>query len=84
MNHHCDITKYERYHQIHMNVISHAVKFSKKYLAVKKIVKYRKDPPNKLYLPTQMGKDQLDDLKLDGLITSRILGGIAWDSNQAK
>ena len=38
-----------------------------------------KDSPNKLYLPKQMGEDQLDDLELDGPITLRILGGIAMD-----
>ena len=27
-----------------------------------------------------MGKDQLDDLELDGPITLRILDGIAWTS----
>ena len=38
-----------------------------------------KIPPNKLYLPKQMGEDQLDDLQLDGPITLRILHRIAWD-----
>ena len=37
-----------------------------------------------LYLPKQMGEDQLDDLELDGPITLRILDGIAWDFTQAK
>ena len=37
----------------------------------------RKDSPNKLYLPKQMGEDQLDDLELDGQITLKILDGIA-------
>ena len=40
--------------------------------------------PNKLYLPKQMGEDQLHDLDLDGLITLRILNGIAWDFTQAR
>ena len=40
--------------------------------------------PNKLYLPKQMGKDQLDDLKLDEPIIMRILDGIAWNFTQAK
>ena len=31
-----------------------------------------------------MGEDQLNDLELEGLITLRILNGIAWDSTQAK
>ena len=31
----------------------------------------RKDSPNKLYLPKQMGKDRLGDLELDGPITLR-------------
>ena len=44
----------------------------------------RKDSPNKLYLPKQMGEDQLDDLELDGPITLRILDGIALDFAQAK
>ena len=33
----------------------------------------RKDSPNKLYMPKQMGEDQSDDLELDGPITLRIL-----------
>ena len=38
----------------------------------------RKDlSPNKLYLPKQMGEDQLDGLELDGPITLRILNGTA-------
>ena len=44
----------------------------------------RKDSPNKLDLPKQMGKDQLDDLELDGPITLWILDGIAWNFTQAK
>ena len=44
----------------------------------------RKDSRNKLYLPKQMGEDQLDDLELDGPITLRILDGTAWDFAQAK
>ena len=44
----------------------------------------RKDSPNKLYLPKQMEKDQLDDLELDEPITLRILDGIACDVSQAK
>ena len=44
----------------------------------------RKDSPNKLCLPKQMGEDQSDDLELDGPITLRILDGIAWDFTQAK
>ena len=44
----------------------------------------KKDSPNKIYLPMQMGKDQLDDLELDGQITLRILDGIALDFTQAK
>ena len=44
----------------------------------------RKDSPNKLYMPKQMGEDQTDDLELDGPITLRILDGIAWDFAQAK
>ena len=44
----------------------------------------RKDSPNKLYMPKQMGEDQSDDLELDGPITLRILDGIAWDFAQAK
>ena len=39
---------------------------------------------NKLYLPKQMGEDQLDDLEPDGPITLRILDGIVWDFTQAK
>ena len=39
---------------------------------------------NNLYLPKQMGEDQLDDLEPDGAITSRILDGIAWGFTQAK
>ena len=39
---------------------------------------------NKLYLPKQMGVDQLDDLEPDGPITSRILDGITWGFTQAK
>ena len=35
--------------------------------------------PNKLYLPKQMGEDQLEDLELDAPIALRILDGIAWD-----
>ena len=30
------------------------------------------------------GEGQLDDLELDGPITSRILDGIAWDFTQEK
>ena len=37
----------------------------------------KKCSPNKLYLPKQMGEDQLDDLELNGPITLRILDGIA-------
>ena len=44
----------------------------------------KKDSPNKLYLPKQMGEDWEDDLELDGPITLRILDGIAWDFTQAK
>ena len=44
----------------------------------------RKDSPNKLYMPKEMGEDQSDDLELDGPITLRILDGIAWDFAQAK
>ena len=44
----------------------------------------QENPPNKLYLPKQMGEDQSDDLELDGPITLRILDGIAWDFAQAK
>ena len=45
----------------------------------------RKDFPNKLYLPKQMGEDQqLNDLELDVPITLRILDGTAWDFTQAK
>ena len=44
----------------------------------------QENSPNNLYLSTQMGEDQLDDLELDGAITLRILGGIAWDCTQAK
>ena len=44
----------------------------------------RQDSPNKICLPKQMGENQLDDLALDGLITLRILNGIAWDFAQAK
>ena len=44
----------------------------------------RKDSLNKLYLPKQMGKDQLYDLEPDGQITSRNLDEIAWDFIQAK
>ena len=41
-------------------------------------------PPNKLYLPKQMGKDQLCDRELDGLMTLKIFDGIARDFTQAK
>ena len=44
----------------------------------------RKDCSNKLYLPEQMGEDQLDDLELGGPITFRILSGIVWDFTQTK
>ena len=44
----------------------------------------RKDSPNKLYLPKQMGEDQLDDRELDGPIALRILDGIAWDFIEVK
>ena len=44
----------------------------------------RKDSPNKLYMPKQMVEDQLDDLKLDGPTTQRILNEIAWDFAQTK
>ena len=37
----------------------------------------RKKSPTKLYLPKQMGEDQLNDLELDGPITLRMLDGIA-------
>ena len=37
----------------------------------------RKDSQNKLFLPTQIREDQLDDLELDGPISLRILDGIA-------
>ena len=30
-----------------------------------------------------MGKDQLDDLELDGPVTLRLLDGIAWGFTQA-
>ena len=40
--------------------------------------------PNKLYLPKQMGEDQLDGIELDGPITLRILNGTALDFTQAK
>ena len=38
-----------------------------------------RDFPNQLYLPKQMGEDQLDDLELNGLITLKILNEIVWD-----
>ena len=45
----------------------------------------QKKLPNKLYLlPKQVGKEQLDDLELDGPITLRILDGITRDFTQAK
>ena len=40
--------------------------------------------PNNLYLPKQMGEDQLHDLELDGPTALRILGRIVWDFTQAK
>ena len=40
--------------------------------------------PNKLYLPKQMEKDQLDDLEVDELITLKILNEIAEDFTQTK
>ena len=40
--------------------------------------------PNKLYLPKQMGVDQLNDLEPNGPITLRILDGNAWGFTQAK
>ena len=43
-----------------------------------------KDSPNKLYLPKQMGEDQLDNLELDVPITLRILDGTAWNFTLAK
>ena len=36
--------------------------------------------PNKLFMPKQMGKNQMTDLELDGPITLRILDGITWTS----
>ena len=44
----------------------------------------RKDFINKASLAKQMGKDQLNDLELDGPIALRIVDGIAWDFTQAK
>ena len=44
----------------------------------------RKDFPNKLYLPKQIAKDQLDNLELDRPITLRNLDGFPWDFTQAK
>ena len=44
----------------------------------------RRDFSNKLYMPKQMGKDQLDDLEQNGPNTFRILDGIAWDFTQAE
>ena len=44
----------------------------------------RKDCSNKLYLPEQLGEDQLDDLELGGPITLRISGGIVWNFIQTK
>ena len=40
--------------------------------------------PKQSLLSKQMGEDQLNDLKLDGTITLRILDGIAWDFTLAK
>ena len=40
--------------------------------------------PNKLYLPKQMGEDQLNDLELEEPITLRVLDGIAWNFTQTK
>ena len=37
-----------------------------------------------IYLAKQKGKDQLDDLELDGPITLWIFDGIAWDFARAK
>ena len=42
----------------------------------------RKDSPNKLYLPKEIGEDQLEDL--EGPITLRIWDGIAWYFSQVK
>ena len=44
----------------------------------------RKDSINKPYLSKQTGKDQLDDLELDGPLTLRNWDGIAWDFTWAK
>ena len=44
----------------------------------------QKDSPNKLYMPNQMGEDQLDDLELEKPNTFRILDGMACDFTQAK
>ena len=44
----------------------------------------RMHAPNKHYMPKQMEKDQLDDLKLDIPITLRILDGIAGDFTQER
>ena len=38
-----------------------------------------KDFLNKLYMPKQMGKDQLYDLELEGPIALGILDRIAWN-----
>ena len=35
--------------------------------------------PNKLYLPEQIGDDQLDNVELDGLMTLKILDEVACD-----
>ena len=40
--------------------------------------------PKQVLLANANGKDQLDDSELDGLITLRILDGIAWDFTQTK
>ena len=37
-----------------------------------------------LHAKAFMGKDQLDNLEVDGPITWRIVGGIAWKFTQAK
>ena len=44
----------------------------------------RKDSPNKLYLPKQMGEDQLDDLEPDALVTLKNLDEIAQNFTKAK
>ena len=41
-------------------------------------------PKHALLAKANGRKDQLDDLELDGLITLRVYGGIAWAFTQAK